>query len=100
LVVNNPGQPFGRDRGRLSPARRGAIRLVADGAHEIHPLQLKPLERLEYPIPAAATADGSLELEFQPETGRPGNGHSLQVAEVAGAGTLTSTERSIPDGRI
>lgn len=62
--------------------RGGPIRLVADGTHEIHPFLRKPLERQEFPIPAEATKDGVLELEFQPEPGRGGNGHSLQVSEV------------------
>lgn len=62
--------------------RGGPIRLVADGTREIHPFLRKPLERLEFPIPAEATRDGVLELEFQPEPGRGGNGHSLQVSEV------------------
>lgn len=60
----------------------GPVRLVADGMHEVHPFLRKPLERLDFPVPTEATADGNLELEFQPEPGRGGNGHSLQVAEV------------------
>jgi len=62
--------------------RGGPVRLVADGTHEIHPFLRKPLERLVFSVPSEATADGELDLEFQPEPGRGGNGHSLQVSEV------------------
>ena len=61
--------------GRFKPT----LRLVADGIHEIHgPLaQPQPVQPVEFHVPAAATADGSLDLEWQLVDGR-----GCQVAEV------------------
>ena len=61
--------------GRFKPT----MRLVADGAHEIHsPLeQPAPVKPLEFKLPKAATKDGTLDLEWQLIKGR-----GCQVAEV------------------
>jgi hypothetical protein len=60
------------------------IRLVADGVHEIHPMQDKDLEvrPLEFPIPAEATRDGELRLTWTRPPGLGGTGRGVQVAEV------------------
>ena len=60
------------------------IRLVADGVHEIHPMQAKDLEvrPLEFAIPVEATQDGSLRLTWSRPPGVGGTGRGLQVAEV------------------
>jgi hypothetical protein len=60
----------------------GPVALLANGSDQIHPLRRRPLERLEFPIPAHATESGILILDFAPEPDRGGNGHSLQVSEV------------------
>jgi hypothetical protein len=59
------------------------IRLVADGA-EVHALLRKPdpVQPVEFDVPRAATADGTLELVWTQEPGRGGNGRGCQVAEV------------------
>ncbi len=59
------------------------IRLDADG-HEVHPLIPKPdpVRPLEFPLPPAATADGSLTLRWTQEPGRGRNGRGCQVAEA------------------
>ena len=59
------------------------IRLVA-GALEIHPLMLKPqpVRPIEFDIPRAATAQGTLDLAWYREAGLGGNGRGCQVAEV------------------
>jgi hypothetical protein len=51
---------------------RPTMRLVADGQHEIHgPLaQPNPVAPVEFEIPAEATADGVLDLEWQLISGR------------------------------
>nr|NUR38348.1 hypothetical protein [Sphingomonas sp.] len=60
------------------------MRLVADSRFEIH----GPLRRarnpmtLEYPIPAEATADGQLDLEWSGPPGLGGSGRGHQVAET------------------
>ncbi|MHB1556574.1 MAG: hypothetical protein ACYC61_03720 [Isosphaeraceae bacterium] len=60
------------------------VRLEADGATEIHPYLLKPrdLKPVEFDVPRAATADGSLDLTWTAEPGQAGNGRGCQVAEV------------------
>ena len=65
--------------GNLSPK----IRLEADGI-EIHPLISKPnpVSPLEFNVPRAATADGTLLLTWTEEPGRGGNGRGCQVGEV------------------
>jgi len=64
-----------------SPGRK--IRLVA-GAHEIHPLMLKPqpVRPIEFDIPREATSGGELQLSWYREAGLGGNGRGCQVAEV------------------
>jgi hypothetical protein len=59
------------------------IRLVADGV-EVHALLRKPdpVRPVEFDVPRAATADGTLELVWTQEPGRGGNGRGCQVAEV------------------
>lgn len=63
---------------------RTRIRLVANDGIEVHPYVAKPpdLAPLEFTIPPAATADGVLELSWQQELGRGGNGRGCHVAEV------------------
>ena len=65
-----------------SPKAR--IRLTADDNIEVHPLIPKPtpVRPLEFDIPAAATADGELNLSWRREPGMGGNGRGCQVAEV------------------
>ncbi len=64
-----------------SPKAR--IRLDAEGI-EIHPLLTKPdpIGPVEFDVPPAATSDGVLNLRWNPEPGRGGNGRGNQVAEV------------------
>ena len=47
-----------------------------------HPPLRKPYERLEFDVPAAATAGGNLTLSWYGQPGRGGNGRGCQVAEV------------------
>ncbi len=61
---------------------RGSVRLVAGGKAEVHPLLRKPYERLEFDLPAEATAGGDLTLNWYGQEGRGGNGRGCQVAEV------------------
>jgi hypothetical protein len=63
---------------------RARVRLVANGATEIHPLQAKPLpvRPVEFEIPKPATATGELTLSWLQEAGRGGSGRACQVAEV------------------
>jgi hypothetical protein len=61
---------------------RGQLRLVAGESTEIHPLLKKAYERLEFDIPATATAGGELTLSWYGVPGRGGNGRGCQVAEV------------------
>ena len=74
LRVVYAGDPF-------SPAK---IRIVANGKTEISPFKEKPnpVAAVEFDIPAAATAGGSLTLDFTQEPGRGGAGRGCQVAEV------------------
>jgi hypothetical protein len=60
------------------------IRLMADGVHEIHPMQAKDLEvrPLEFAVPVEATRDGSLRLTWSRPPGVGGTGRGVQVAEV------------------
>lgn len=60
------------------------IRLVADGRFEIYPYGPKdlPPKVLEFDIPAEATADGTLVLEWNRMPGAGGAGRGCQVAEV------------------
>ncbi|KQN20601.1 hypothetical protein ASE86_15220 [Sphingomonas sp. Leaf33] len=60
------------------------IRLVADGVHEIHPPRQRRSnpETAEFAVPAAATADGTLELAFTRPPGMGGSGRGAQIAET------------------
>jgi len=61
-----------------------AIGIVANGSIEIEPLHDRKSnpETLEFAIPQAATAAGSLTLEFTRPQGTGGSGRGHQVAEV------------------
>ena len=58
------------------------VRLLANEKFEIHPFMKKEAEPLEFDIPDSATSTGQLTLTFLPQTGRGGNGRSINVAEV------------------
>ncbi|MEZ5355092.1 MAG: glycoside hydrolase family 20 zincin-like fold domain-containing protein [Bryobacteraceae bacterium] len=60
------------------------FRLMADGKYEVHSWRKKerPAGPVEFAIPAEATADGKLDLEFQRRPGAGGNGRAVQVSEV------------------
>ncbi|MBO0863431.1 MAG: hypothetical protein J2P21_34040, partial [Chloracidobacterium sp.] len=58
------------------------MRLVADDKFEVHPLIKKETRPLEFDIPAAATADGELNLSWYQAPGSHGAGRGCQVAEV------------------
>jgi len=61
-----------------------ATRVVANGKWEIHAMRKKDpaAKPEEYEIPAAATAGGTLQLEWQPDPAESGNGRFVQVSEV------------------
>ncbi len=63
---------------------RVPIRLVANERFEIHPFLPKNPEpkHLEFSIPAEATQDGELRLQWMRLRGLGGNGRGVQVAEV------------------
>jgi glycosyl hydrolase family 20 len=65
-----------------SPRQR--IRLVANGAIEIHPFIAKPVpyRPIEFDIPSEATRSGVLNLAWTREPGQGGNGRGCQVSEV------------------
>lgn len=60
------------------------VRLVADEAHEVHAPMAKPqpVAPVEFAIPKAATADGSLTLTWRTDAGIGGAGRGNQVGEV------------------
>jgi hypothetical protein len=60
------------------------IRLVANEQYEVHPLISKPnpVKPIEFDIPAQATAGGELNLTWNIEPGRGGNGRGRQVSEI------------------
>jgi hypothetical protein len=60
------------------------MRLVANGAIEIHPFLKKPSPQapVEFDIPREATHSGTLLLEWTVPQGAGGNGRGCQVAEV------------------
>ncbi len=60
------------------------IRLIANGAIEIHSYIARPVpvRPMEFPIPSEAVRDGELVLSWFGETGLGGNGRNCQVSEV------------------
>jgi hypothetical protein len=60
------------------------VRLVADGAHEVHDWLVKPrpIAPVEFDVPREATADGDLTLTCRAEPGRGGPGRGCQIGEV------------------
>jgi len=58
------------------------VRLVANERFDIHPPLRREAQRLEFAIPAEATASGRLDLAWYPQTGLGHNGRNLQIAEV------------------
>ncbi len=60
------------------------IRLTANDEVEVHPFMAKPNPNrpLEFDLPAATTASGTLTLTFSCEPGRGRNGRGCQVSEV------------------
>ncbi len=62
--------------------RPAKIRLVADGRLPVHDFLARPFVPLEFDIPAGATADGELTLDWTQEPGGGGTGRGCQVAEV------------------
>ncbi len=63
------------------------IKLTANdrnGQYEIHPLIEKPnpVKPVEFDVPQAATANGELNLTWEIEPGRGGNGRGRQVSEI------------------
>jgi hypothetical protein len=60
----------------------GPVRLDADGNLVHPPEDARPFAPIERPIPAAATADGALELTFSRAPGAGGAGRGNQIAEV------------------
>ena len=63
---------------------RQKIRLVANGAIEIHPFIAKPVpyRPIEFDIPREATRNGVLNLAWTRDPGQGGNGRGCQVAEM------------------
>ena len=57
------------------------VKLDANGL-EVHDLIAKPHEELEYDVPPAATAKGSLTLSWSQDPGAGGTGRGCQVCEV------------------
>jgi hypothetical protein len=58
------------------------VRLTAGDGHEVHGWLAKPFEPVEFDVPAAATAGGTLTLTWTPEAGAGGPGRGCQVCEV------------------
>jgi hypothetical protein len=60
------------------------LRLMANDKYEIHSWLSRPVpfRPLEFDIPAAATAGGTLDLTFNREPGLRGNGRGLEIGEV------------------
>ncbi len=78
-------------------------RLVADGKYEVHPMRAKDsdVKPVEFNIPAAATADGTLTLEWQANPQESGNGRFVQAiggvahsARRASAGLMRMARRA------
>jgi hypothetical protein len=66
----------------VTESRPAKLRLMADERHEIHGYELRPFELLEFPVPHAATSDGTLTLTWTKDPGRGGSGRGAGVAEV------------------
>ena len=60
------------------------IRLMANGAIEIHPYLKKPpmFSQMEFDVPPQATANGELRLQWQAEPGGGGTGAGPMICEV------------------
>jgi hypothetical protein len=80
----------------LDPAARYKVRITYAGENNPHPVKLtadglqihdyrpkdRPVKPVEFDIPQAATADGTLELVWERKPGLGGNGRGTQVSEV------------------
>jgi hypothetical protein len=64
----------------LSEGRK--VRLTADSGREVHSWLHRPLEPLEFDVPTAATASGTLTLTWAQEREQTGAGRGCHVAEV------------------
>jgi hypothetical protein len=58
------------------------VRLTAGGGQEVHGWLRKPLQPVEFDVPAAATSGGELTLSWAQEPGEAGPGRGCQVSEV------------------
>ena len=60
------------------------VRLMANESYQVHPLLARPLppRPLDFDLPSAVTASGTLSLSFMREAGLGGNGRGCQVSEV------------------
>ena len=79
--------PKGRYKVRVvyaGDAPKMKIRMLANGAVEIHPFIQKPnpARRLEFDLPWEVTRGGTLELSWQRPPGLGGNGRGCQVSEI------------------
>jgi len=65
-------------------SQQQGIRLMADGAYEVHPYIQKPVPTrpLEFKVPREATRDGELVLSFDRQPAPSGRSRGAQVAEV------------------
>jgi hypothetical protein len=64
------------------PLEGRKVRLTAGADHAVHGPLFRPFEPVEFDVPAAATADGTLTLRWDPEAGSGGAGRGVQVCEV------------------
>jgi hypothetical protein len=60
----------------------GPIRLTANDKFVVHPLLSKSYQPVEFDVPPAATAGGTLNLRWYTQEGKGGPGRGCQVAEV------------------
>lgn len=65
-----------------SAAELRKVQLTANAGAEIHPGMTKPHQELEFAIPAAETATGTLTLNWLQDSGAGGPGRGPQVCEV------------------
>jgi hypothetical protein len=63
---------------------KAKIRLVANGTIEVHPYltRANPIAPVAFDIPRAATASGTLSLNWTREPGLGGNGSGCSISEV------------------